>query len=65
MKVLHEDSYEYVGVEGEWHKFKCIKDNFDPEMLLLYRARMILKDGTSRFFDPIVSNNKRILGRIS
>lgn len=53
MKVLHANSYKYVGTSGRWHVFESVKLDFDPELLYLYRARFIKKDGTSVFFDPI------------
>lgn len=53
MKVLHEKYYDYIGVVGSWHAFKCTKVGFDPEVILLYRARMIMNDGSDKFFDPV------------
>lgn len=53
MKTINSSKYRYVGVKDNWHVFESILDNFDPEMLLVYRARYIMPDGSSRFFDPI------------
>lgn len=54
MKVLYQDSYSYLGVTPDgWHLFKCSKENFDEEYLLLERARVIQKDGSSKYYDPV------------
>lgn len=53
MKTLNAKEYQYLGVKDTWHVFKCVKSNFDPEVLFLYRARVIKEDGSSRFYDPI------------
>lgn len=53
MKVLHENSYKYLGTSGKWHVFESTRESFDPELLYLYRARFIKNDGSSQFFDPI------------
>lgn len=57
MKVLHEKSYRYIGVVQDFHAFECIKVNFDTEILLLERAKMIKEDGTCIYFDPIHSRS--------
>lgn len=54
MKVINEKDYSYLGTSRGWHVFISTKKSFDPELLYLYRARMILKDGSFKFFDPIV-----------
>lgn len=53
MKTLTAKSYRYVGIKDGWHVFECTKSDFDREMLLLERARMIMEDGTSVFYDPV------------
>lgn len=54
MKVIHEKDYTYLGTEGCWHVFESKpKDNYYPERLLEYAARLITLDGKSKFFDPI------------
>jgi len=58
MKVLYQDSYDYLGATPEgWHVFKCVKENFDEEYVLLERARVIQKDGSSKYYDPILSRS--------
>lgn len=59
MKVLHEKSYKYLGVVQDFHAFECVKVNFDSEILLLERAKMIKEDGTCVYFDPIHSRSDR------
>lgn len=53
MKVINEKDYSYLGSSRGWHVFISTKRNFDPELLYVFRARMIMKDGSSKFFDPI------------
>jgi hypothetical protein len=53
MKTLNAKEYKYLGTTGTWHVFKCVKENFDPEVLYLYRARVIEENGKSKFYDPI------------
>lgn len=53
MKVFHEKDYKYIGQREGWHCFQSIKEDFDPEIVAVYRARMIKKDGSSVYFDPI------------
>lgn len=53
MKVFHEKDYEYIGQKEGWHCFRSIKKDFDPEIVLVYRARFIKKNGTSVYYDPI------------
>lgn len=59
MKVLHEKSYKYLGVVQDFHAFECVKVNFDSEILLLERAKMIKEDGTCVYFDPVHSRSKK------
>jgi len=68
MKVIHESDYKLVGTIGTWYMFESLpKPNFDPEMILVKRVRMIKADGKSVFFDPIkkVTDSKRVVERIS
>lgn len=54
MKVLLEKDYEFVGIEDNWYVFKSRpKENFDPEIIKVQRARMILLTGESRYFDRV------------
>lgn len=53
MKVFHEKDYEYIGQREGWHCFRSIKKDFDPEIVLVYRAKMIKNDGSSIYYDPI------------
>jgi hypothetical protein len=53
MKTLNAKEYKYLGVKDNWHVFECVKSNFDPEVLYLYRARVIQDDGSSKFYDPV------------
>jgi hypothetical protein len=55
MKIFNEGAYKYLGLVGSWHCFISTRINFDPEIVLVKRARFILKDGTSRYYDPIPS----------
>lgn len=59
MKVLHEKYYKYLGVIQDFHAFECTKVNFDTEILLLERAKMIKEDGTSIYFDPVHSRSMK------
>lgn len=57
MKVLHASKYEYLGltelpINGElYYTFKCIKVNFDPEVLLLKQAKLVDDSDTPIYFD--------------
>jgi hypothetical protein len=54
MKTLNAKKYKYVGTsQNTWHVFMSIWDDFDPEMLYVTRARYLLPDGSSVYFDPI------------
>lgn len=55
MKVLSAKNYSYLGTKNQWHLFVSKRKSFDPEVVMLYRARMIMEDGSSKFYDPIVS----------
>lgn len=55
MKVLSAKNYSYLGTKDQWHLFVNKCKTFDPEVVMLYRARMIMEDGSSKFYDPIVS----------
>lgn len=59
MKTLNESSYTYLGIKDCWHVFVSKQTAFDPEVLYLYRARMIKLDGTSEFFDPITKDERK------
>lgn len=54
MKVILERDYTYAGTRDSWHVFKSKpKKDFDPEEVLVTRARYLLNNGKSIFFDPI------------
>lgn len=53
MKTLYYDAYTYLGRKDGWHVFECSKKDFDKEILLLERARVIQADGSSIYYDPI------------
>lgn len=53
MKIFQEKDYKYIGQRDGWHCFESIKENFDPEIVLVRRARFIHLDGSSEFFDPL------------
>lgn len=57
MKVLHESKYTWIGTRLGLHVFVRNEKNFDPEVLLLYRAKMKRKDGSFKYFDPILRND--------
>lgn len=53
MKVIHEKDFTYIGKHGKWYVFESKpKENYYPERLLEYAARMIMLDGSSQFFRP-------------
>jgi len=52
------DAYHYMGVKDGWHVFECIKRDFDKEILLLERARMVMEDGSSVFYDPVLPSSQ-------
>lgn len=55
MKIIHEETHTLLGKDGSWYVFELKRTgpDFDPEIILIKRARMITKDGKSRFFDTI------------
>lgn len=54
MKTLNAMKYRYVGTsQDKWHVFESVWVDFDPEILYVTRARYLLPDGTSIYFDPI------------
>lgn len=53
MKVINEKDYSYLGTSRGWHVFLSRKSNYDPELLYVYRARMNMKDGSFKFYDPV------------
>lgn len=54
MKTLNAKKYRYIGTsQNKWHVFESIWDDYDPEILCVTRARYLLPDGTSIYFDPI------------
>lgn len=53
MKVFAEEHYNYIGKWGKFHAFKCTKTNFDQEIVLVTRAKMVRKNGHSTVFNPI------------
>jgi hypothetical protein len=56
MKTLNAKKYRYVGIKDNWHVFESVWNDFDPEVLLVVRARYLLPDGTSIYFDPVNTN---------
>lgn len=57
MKVLPYEHYEYLGVWGLYHAFRSKKPGFDPEIILESRARVVTKQGSSYFYDPVDENH--------
>lgn len=57
MKVIHEKDYVYAGMNEEWHIFRTNpnKSNFDPEIIFVKRARLVLESGGYQFFDDFSS----------
>ncbi len=57
MKTLHENKVRYIGTTEvfgiKYHMFQNIFENFDPEILLVTRARFVKKDGSSVYYDEI------------
>lgn len=51
MKIVHERNYDYLGICGGWYVFSLKVNKFDDELLLLPRAKMVMNDGTIRYFD--------------
>lgn len=51
MKIVHEKDYDYLGSHGGWHMFSLKVAKFDEEILLVPRAKMIMRDGSCRYFD--------------
>lgn len=52
MKVILEKDYEYLGEENGWYKFiSRPKENYDPEIIQVRRARVIRVSGESWFCD--------------
>ena len=57
MKTIHENKAKYIGTTEvfgiKYHMFQSIFENFDPEILLVTRARFVKKDGSSIYYDEI------------
>ena len=57
MKTLHENKVRYIGTTEvfnvKYHMFQSIFEDFDPEIILVTRARFIQKDGSSIYYDKI------------
>lgn len=53
MKILHGNNYQYVGVKDGLHMFVSIRKDFDPEVILLERAKFINGDNSVIFYDPV------------
>lgn len=60
MKVINEKDYVYVERQGQYHVFETNpnKVNFDKEILMVLRARYILMNGKSQFFDYVSKETK-------
>lgn len=52
MKVINEKDYVFVEFKDGWFIFKSNPDkvDFDPEILMVKRARFIRKDGSFTFY---------------
>ena len=61
MKTISETKYRYIGTTEvfgiKYHMFQSIFEDFDPEILLVTRARLIKKDGDSSYYDEIQPEN--------
>ena len=57
MKTLHETKYQYIGTTEvlniKYHMFQSTQKDFDPEILLVTKARLITKNNESIYFDEI------------
>ena len=57
MKTIHETKSRYIGTTEvfgvKYHMFQSIQKDFDPEIILVTRARLIKKDGSSVYYDEI------------
>lgn len=53
MKVINEKDYVFVGIVENMYKFitNPNKVNFDKEIILIERARLVQEDGKTRFFN--------------
>lgn len=47
MKIFHDNKYTYIGIVelpldgNKYYAFKCIKENFDPEVVLVKQAKVV------------------------
>jgi hypothetical protein len=54
LKVINGKDYDYVGRDHQWYIFKSKpKDDFDPEIIYVTRARYVTEDGKSIFYDLV------------
>lgn len=53
MKTINSKKFKYLGTSEDWHVFESVLEDFDPERVYVKRARYVMPDGSSVFFDPI------------
>jgi len=54
MKILKEADFVYRGKRGTWYVFEFKSRTPEGrEKIFVKQAKMIMKDGTTKFFDPI------------
>lgn len=62
MKTISETKYRYIGTtevfDVKYHMFQSIFEDFDQEILLVTRARLVKKDGDSLYYDKIQPENQ-------